>query len=292
MRPLRLNISLARYFSLFCLMFMASACSARKVVAPSGSLDGIHKLAILPVRHSPAARRERAEYLRAALTVALKSQGYAVLDDYAINRACSSETCPERALLAQQTGVDAFVELYIDSVAKNDFVAGYLNSITGTMTVTSPDGTKLLWIEQTESDKGGVVFNSGQLVEGIISQIRNAEGDSFGSLADKYAQLLAGALPPASSSLNQPADLEISDLSFVEEQSQVYRLCISGTAGKLAFLTLDDTRSNLREIQPGHYCGIFRLPPSLNATEKGAVELRSLFGAVDRRPLGQGVIAS
>lgn len=272
---------------LICSWF-AAGCSAPKVrPAPALSKSPLRTLAVLPPT-AAAASRERLAALREALENELSNSGFNIIDHGVVDTVCSDDACPRRHELTAKYPLDGFVQLTVRSAARTNFVAGYYNSISGELAITDTEGLPLLTIEHTESERGGLLFNSGQLIEGVITQIRNSDDDSFANLAAKFAQTIVTHIPAPVGAPPSVAALEIEHAMIAAESDSVYRVCFDGSARAFGYLVLKNKqRSNLREVGSGRYCGNYLVAdPSQFAGAE--LEIRSAFG--DARAISLGAL--
>jgi len=226
--------------------------------------------------------------LRAALENELTNQGFVVVDDAIVDSVCPDHACSTRGELIASYPIDAFASLSIDSAARNNFLAGYYNAIHGRLVLNDVEGTELLDVQHTESERGGLLFNSGQIFQGVISQIRNADEDAFATLADKFAHSVVSSIPRLShgDAISAPDQPTISATSIEAERDGVYRVCANGSARGLAAIVLKSkARTNLREVSPGRYCGNY-LVVSSDLFTGASLELRDAFGTATSTPLG------
>lgn len=247
-------------------------------------------VAVLPVNYPSGVQRERVDYLRQSLTSELKNRGFVVLDDTAVNKVCPTSECPNASELTTKYSADGFVELHLDSIARNNFLAGYYNAIRGTMAFEDRMRKPLLEVEHTESERGGLIFNSGQLIQGVISQINNSKQDAYSRLADKFAKTVVSKIPrPKASAVEEEGDI-VAITSVKLTQSKIGdEVCVSATPQLMAFLLLPGQRSNLREVRPGEYCSRLRLADIGADLSTISVEVRSPYGSSARQQLKSDV---
>ena len=276
---------------LFLLLLALVAGCGPKVITSEALKNGTPRaLAVLPINYPSGVQRERADYLRSALISDLRQRGFVVLDDNVITTVCSSPDCPQRTALTSKYLADGIVALHLDSVARNNFLAGYYNAITGELTLANRSGLQLLEVQHTESERGGLLFNSGQIIQGIISQINNSEKNSFSRLADKFAKTLVSKIPaPAATSLeDEAAEVAIKAVKLTPIKTGGEEICVSATPQSMAFVLLPGQRANLREISPGQYCSRLRVADITTDMSTLSVEVRSPYGKSARQALKSG----
>jgi hypothetical protein len=208
---------------------------------------------------------------------------------------CSSPACPERKQLADKYLIDGFVTLKLASFSKNNFLAGYYNALSGEATVSDKSGSELVNVNHTESERGGVIFESGQVLQGIISQVKHSGDSVFEDLANKFAKRLVEELPVGNAQ-NAPAqpegnEIALNDVQATQASPSAYRICARGTPSSFAYLLLGKEKTTLRESTPGEYCGAFSSLSLASANGPVTVELRSAFGNAVRREVSLPVDA-
>ncbi|MCB0346318.1 MAG: hypothetical protein KDD66_14460 [Bdellovibrionales bacterium] len=262
-----------------------SACGPRAQIQPEFEQGKVQTVALLPIRVPLETRDERRRFLRSAFESELASRGYQLLDENLIAAICADVECAERAQLASRYPVSAFVEVSINGIERNNFVLGFYNAIEGTLLATTPEGKTIAQVEFTESKRGGLVFDSGQVIQAIKEQYENYGDWNFNSLASGFAQEVVAELPKiaASDSETFSAAPTIQEVSVVPRRAMVDQVCVSGTPGLRALLFLNRSMTNLRETQPGLYCGAYRLPQEVYQERMLTVELRSAFGTSVRK---------
>ena len=275
--------------SLAVLTFTAIGCGPKVTVTPAFEASKPKLIAFFGAIAPEDIRHERVAYLTAAVKSAVQGRDYLLLDDGVVKQICMSPECPERQKLVELYGVQGFLTLSVGSVSRNNFGVGYWNSVQGTLAMTLPSNENALTIEHSEREQGGVVFQSGQVLQGIIDQVNNSGDDSFNKLADKFARTLSLKLPkaPASStpvlSAATDADLEMVDVRQL--RNEVYEVCARSKFGSSVSILLNRQRTNLRQVEPSRYCGIYRLARKGAAPGSITVESRSAFGGIQRREI-------
>jgi hypothetical protein len=265
-----------------------TGCGAKVDVSPDFKEDEIKKVALLPTKYPSGVRKERVDFIREALTAELKNNGINLLDDAVVQKVCSSPDCPERTTLAETYDVEGFLDINVDSASRTNFVAGYYNTISGELTLTSLEGKELFKVDHTERERGGFVFQTGQVIQGLISTIKNAGDDSFNNLAAKFVRTIATKVP-LKQSLEESGSgaLELAQVDVKETKPLVYEVCANASRGVIASLVISKQRTTLRETTPGRYCGLYELS-TFQGSSDISLELRSAFGDVVRKDLALG----
>lgn len=260
---------------------------APTVTRPAGSneLTAIKALAVLPPEYPSDIPRERVDAFRVALESQLMSSGYLLVEAAQIVRFCSSPACPERKRIAAELGVDTFLAVKLKKQQRSNFLAGYYNALAGELILSDSQGHELLLVSHAESERGGLLFSSGQLLQGIQSTVSNAQIDSFSVLAERFAAETIIKLPPPAAASNgtQGAEaIKIDSVDIKAIRSDLYKVCIVGTPHMTAYVRQAFLKTSLSETTPGQYCGTL-LVDNQQKLAPINVELRSSFGRVSER---------
>ena len=260
----------------------ASACgpTVKNSLPPGGVLPS--SIAVLPADYSGEIPREHVDLVREAIISGLRNQNFIVVEDKVVQSTCSTPQCPEKSTLAGDYLVDSFATISLESFSKNNFLAGYFNELHGKLSITDVSGKELTTIDHTQTESGGVLFQSGQVFQGIISQVKHSSDSVFEDIADSFAKTIIEKLPahsaPASAQRSEGLEVALTSATVQWSGQSSYTVCAQGTPHSFAYLLLDQTRSSLREISPGRYCGGFSTLVAPTAGGVQAVELRTAFG--------------
>ncbi|RIL11122.1 MAG: hypothetical protein DCC75_02960 [Proteobacteria bacterium] len=265
--------------------FTVSACAPKVVVNKEAALQRAPSLvALLPADYPSGIRKERIDLINDLARSELQSGGYTVLDRNIVNTTCLDSGCSQRAELVKRYGVEGFFKVEVESISRNNFLAGYLNSIDGSLNLSGSDGREIFEVSHIETERGGLLFNSGQLFQGVISQVKNSGEDaSFGNLASRFVRTIVNKIPLEKPSPQQTAsaELKIGEIKQEKIGPLLVQLCAAGTAGQSASLVINRVKSNLREVAPGNYCGAYNVY-DLGQDPQAVVEMRSALGATAR----------
>ena len=282
------------YLPLFCISLLFCGCGPKVKIEPEYAGSKSRIVAVLPSR-AGAIQREKVGLVEQALVRELRTSGYLVLDPEIVNDVCRDYKCSDYLRLHERYGVKGFFILEITSISRNNFFAGYYNQLSGKLELLNTAGRKLLSVQHTERERGGVVFESGQVVQGVISQIRNASDAAQQRLGEKFVMTLLQQVPKADenqSDLERASLVEINSVKLTKVEPEVVRVCAVGSEDSLAYFKLLRHKARLRETTAGTYCGIFRLAEIDKELNSAGVELRSAFGSSRRRPLAAAWRAS
>lgn len=270
-------------------LLMLASCGPRLTTHIPKDTTLPRSVALLPADYSIDIPRERVDTVRGALINALRNEGFLVVEDKRVNRICSSPACPEKVALANEYVVDGFVTLKLSSVSENNFLAGYYDSLSGEVIFQSRDGAELIKAEHTERVRGGILFESGQVFQGIISQVKRSGDSGFESLAAKFAARIVEELPqvttPGALSRQEGTEVALSAAQAKWDSPGSYKVCAEGTPHSFASLLLGSQRASLREVSPGRYCGVVSALAASTSSGATLVELRTAFGNSVRRDI-------
>ena len=272
------------------LLSLASGCGPSRTVTPAFDAIKPQTFAVLPVKTEEAIRDQRIDYLRTAVEVELKNEGFSLLDSSLTDRQCSSTACDPGSISPKDLGVDSFLQLSIDSLSRNNFGLGYYNTIAGTLQIVGPGNQELARVEHQESERGGLIFQSGQIIQGIKESVENLGDDSYNKLAEKFARTIVAALPKPNREQNNAVTVTLDGTETKKLSPGVFEICAKGTPKALANLIINRSKTNLRETAPGNYCGIYHIDAGVRP-EMVAVELRSPFGNPVRKTISLNVTA-
>ncbi len=180
-----------RFIMLILAAALISACGP-KVTVSKNEIISLRKVALLPVKSETQITRERLEILQKSLLRSLTAKGYQVVD---LTSFCNTKDCENWQTVTEFSRPDALVQLSVSSSNSANILAGHYYSISGRLDLYDLNKEKLSSIEHTESDRGGLLFNTGQVLEGLKSTANSLEGDFFPGLADKFTKITVGKLP-------------------------------------------------------------------------------------------------
>lgn len=263
------------------LALVLSACGPVVKQTSTQTIEPLSTLALLPLSADADMARERLDYLRSSLARELRSSGYTVLDDRIVLNICSSSACPERQKLISDYGVTRFLELQVDSLDRADVLAAQYTGVGGTLRLRDAQFNQLLEIDHLESQRGGLLFNSGQIIQGLIDTAEDSSDGGFKKVADKFSSTVVSKLPqPASQAMQraEASDVAINKAVTSSLGNGRYQLCIEGTSGASAAFVVDRLKSPLREVSHGKYCGNFLLAGLTNSESRLSLELTSPYG--------------
>lgn len=277
-----LDYSVIRNF-LLSLCFIIVGCSSAPTVSPKFDSYKIRTIALLPTTTTDEISRERVQAIEKSILISLQNSGYLVLDPALTNKFCTTSNC-DKATLARKHLVDAFFQLSLDSAAKRSFLAGYYYTISGNLKLFDKSGTTLVDVPHTQREGGGLLFQTGQVLQGLKETLNDFDGSSFNALGERFAQDIVEKLPPINKQRQdiQPPSVSLVSVSTRPLSPGVYEICAKGTSSMLAYLVVGPSKSNLRESSLGNYCGVYRLD---NLPKAPSVEITSPFGTAIRQDL-------
>lgn len=269
----------------FFLCAALAGCGPKVFIQPQFEQQQVQTVALLPIEFPEGTREERVRFLHAAFVSELEARGYRLLEDAIVQRYCATATCEDRGLLAQRYPVGAFIKIKIEDIDRNNFVVGFYNAIKGQLEAQDAEGATLVKVEHTESKRGGILFDSGQVIQAVRESYENYGDWGFNALASAFAEEVVSELPQVDAGGSASAAPRIQNVTIGGRSGSARRICASAAPGLRGLLLLNGRMTNLRETSPGVYCGIYRFPAGYADALRVEVELRSPFGAASRRQL-------
>ncbi len=276
-----------RVAALLCgLALLTTGCGPSLSRSKSFPEGGIKRIAVLPVSTTGTLRRERVTLLQDTLITELEGSGYLLLSPKLVEEVCGQDPqCPARDRLFSLYGVQALATLKLDALDEVNLVLGNYRSLRGTVVFTGVNNKEMLSSSHRESKRGGLLFNSGQVIEGLRSTVISNSDEQFAGLANEFVKKLVLTLPRAGTETAADTTTVRNPTVTMLDGEARYKVCAAGTPGSQASLVLAGRRSGLREIAPGQYCGVFPLGWLLADKATGRIVLTSPFGASAELPL-------
>ena len=269
-------------------LFFFSGCSSTASFNPEYAKLTPQFIALLPAISAPNIARERISSAQQALYSSLANQGCTLLESSYIEEFCSeaSKCTPLNQnitqILSAKYGIDAFFQLSIDSIQTTNILAAYYNSVSGKLAAYDTSAQQIGVVTHTERQSGGILLQSGQIFQGINEQLSQQQGNTALPLISSFITHLTEKLPKITHNQKSIEIPHITGTSIVRRDESVHDICLLGTPSLKGTVTILKVVSPLREVTPGRYCGTYRLE---GVESELKVDLRSPFGAVDRRVL-------
>lgn len=269
------------------LAFILAACGATVQVSPQRKDLAIRTIALLPSDVPADTRAERVERVRTLVRAELENSGFVLLDDRVVNATCKERTCPERADLFKSAPLDALARLTVKSAATNNFGIGYVDLLEGKLELIDSGAKILETVEYTESKRGGLLFNSGQVVAAFKTQANSFQDSTFEPLARAFARHITHSLTPPQAVDDEALRraVKITAANFTRGIDGLVTLCLTGPPGNLASASIGPASLELIERGAGaerQYCAT--QPEALfGGSEDIRVELRSPLGGYDTK---------
>jgi hypothetical protein len=271
-----------------------TACAPKVNLAPGFAERAPRTVAFLGVQSKGINRPETVDYLASALRSELASRGYLVLDPRVVEAICKQPGCSdsERKEL-ERRGAQAFAGLMVDAQSENNFGFGYYNTVAGTLRITDASLRELGSVSHQQSERGGLIFSSGQVFQGLQDSVENIEARNRNYLSDEFIRKLVGQLPrPASDVAQSDAVPTISQVSIKTVRSPVTEICVTSAPGLAASLLVDRRRTPLREVAAGRYCGNYVFAGGLSIPSRVQLEVKTQFGNAARQDVALPSVAS
>lgn len=275
----------ALFFIAPILLFAFPGCSANVRIDPALQNKKISRLALLPLEDQANLSPGRKNFFERALSAELSNRGYFLLEQPLVNKICPELPCENQSQLIREHNLDALVSLQINSAERSNFGLGYYNNLEGNLSLKNAANSSLYVAEHSESERGGLLFNSGQVLQGLQETVDNSGDEAFFRLASVFLRALVEKLPAANAqSENSPAPT-VSSASIKKLPNRAFEVCAESadtTHKHQASLVYGSLKTNLRPTTPGKFCGRYSIDIRQFPL---SVELRSAFGSSDREEL-------
>jgi hypothetical protein len=262
------------------ILSIISGCAAKAKIDPEFSNKRLITLAVLPTIDKTELPSDKMAQLTQAFEQELKNAGFLLLDQNIAKKICPAVPCADYSQLFSRHMVDGAVQLVLESSTRANFLAGYYNSLSGNLEIKDQTEKVLLSASATERERGGLLFNSGQILQGIASQVSNASKEKHEALTDKFLQNLVAQIPKSKASTlanNDSTTVEIRSVDIDTPSSDVRKICVSATPQSQVSTLIGKIRSVLPETSLGVYCRAFFLNSPFKNNQL-VVEARSPFG--------------
>lgn len=277
------------FISQFLFLLLFVSCSNSKIKVSSEFKETKPKLvALLPIKSTLDLRDARVVILEQLIRSNLKLRGYTLVEEPVVKKICPTYDCQQVAKLFSGYGISAYVQAEIESFSRNNFGLGFYNTISGNIKFSDRNGKELLKVVRSEKEKGGLLFQSGQILQGLKEQLNNSGDEAFNLLAEKFSRELAWGVPAydnqaaATDSLAQ-SKLELASLD--EIKPQLYKICARSDNGSLVNLVFKRERVSLKSNASGLFCRILWLNDIALSNNNIFLEARTAYGDVVRKDL-------
>ena len=241
------------------ILLLTCSC-APKVSITSQPDQHLRTLILVPPSYDANVSRERINYINDAFARKLSASGFNVINAQAVSTFCTEGDCSNPAQLATKSNSDAAAQIIVTSTNSANVLAGYFQSITGKGLFIDRSGKELASVDYTQTERGGLLFNSGQVLQGIQSTVDKFGDNSFNNLADKFLDTIVAKLPVPKGTL-EITDLKIGKSSVSALGSGRYLACVDSSNASAANLRSGKSVIPLRSAGPGKFCGVFLLDP-------------------------------
>lgn len=283
-------MNFSRLILLIAIVAVISSCGPLVTIDRLFEERAPRRVAFLPVEIKQVIEPRKVQEVKDAIQVELEARGFYVLADDAAEAICSSPACPERDRLFEQFDIDATVSLILSEISESSFGIGYTNTIDGELAFHDRAGNLLLYINHDESERGGIIFDSGQIVRGLREQFSSDGETFFKALARDFAREVVAGIPasmtPGAAGIED--DVVIESTTIDAFASGFSKVCIKGTPARQGRIHFGRTTSSLREVSPGSYCTIVNLPSEQVSI---TASLRSAWGGAATMPVKVPVLA-
>lgn len=241
-------------------------------------------IALIPSKSVEGISRERLLYITELTRLSLESKGYVLITPEVIEHSCADLECSNLSELTNRYKIGKIAHINLESSSSIDFLAGYYSSLTGQFYLENAEGVSLYSAMHTERDSGGLILESGQVIQAIINQIRNGDESSVDKVSYRFVSSLLKEVPKGEKdNLNSTNKLYLEKAALESHLKGSTKVCAYGTPLQSAWLVSSKRDSaELKEIETGKYCGIFRLEGPWEVGGGLRIELKSPYGELVR----------
>lgn len=201
--------------------------------------------------------------------------------------------------LGQRLGVDAVVIGKIWQFSNDTFGIGYSRSIGGRIDMIDTRTGEMVWsAEHTESARGGLLFESGQVISAIENQKKNASSQAFLLLSEEFSRRTLESCPNATdvpkSELIPPAITLVRppEKHDAFKVGETILVTAEGDPGMSGAFSLGRWRPGLpmTETMSGKYVGGYLVQPG-DAAKDAAVTVTLTSGYGVSRSMSSGGVS-
>ena len=297
-----------RFYVTLTIAIGISLLSACGPTLKKGSIENIEikKVAILPIDIKAQITKEERVLLESLLISRLKERGYVVLDPAFVDNFCGAESrCPgQLEAISSKYLPDAVVDLSVDSSFSLNIIAGYYNTLGGDLRVISPNEGKLFYsVSHSESEKGGLVFNSGQVIQGLKESFASTGSPTFNRLAQKFTESLVFSLPRATTKIGEvrPSAPNFQYTITKTISPKYSKICLLANQKGKAEIVSKSRSISLRDVAleqknvafDNQYCSILALTNFYEDSETKILELKftTSFGGSYYKDISENLIS-
>lgn len=256
------------------LALLLTACGPKVKISTEHG-QRLRTVFVLPPSFKSKIAREKIEYINSAFSRNLVANGFQVSSPQLLERVCPEGLCPDIKNLAAQTDSDIVARITVSDITSANILAGYFQSISGSAEFFDRNGKEVAKVQYTQRERGGLIFDSGQIVQGIRKTVGKLQDSSFTNLADKFVATLVAKLPPPGGKL-EVLDLDFGKSSVESMGDGKYLGCVESSNAASANLQYGKTSIPLRPAGPKKFCAVFLLDLSNN--KDGPHWIINLFG--------------
>lgn len=270
------------------LILASISCGPTITKSPKLSENQSSYVALIPSKTVDGISRERLEYISELVKLNLESKGYVLITPETLQNTCIDLECSNIDEISGRYSIGKIAHINLESSSSIDFLAGYYSSLTGQFIVEDTLGKALYSALYTARDSGGLILESGQIIQAIINQIRNGDESSVDKVSYNFVKALLKEIPKAENAQAKSNTLSLDKIDLSKHEKQTTKLCAYGTPRQSAWLISSKKESTeLKETKEGQYCGIFRLEGPWAQSQGLKVELKSPYGELVRLEISQ-----
>lgn len=235
-----------KFLTLF--VFLLSACGPKiKNVKPEPY--NISKIAILPTETDSELSTDDINTIDSIFKSKLQEKGFNILDQDIVMLSCEDKTCREGIKkISKEYAPDAFVKLKLGTTVNSNFVIGYYNHLSGEMHFLDQDISDIFYVESTESERGGVLFNSGQVLQGLKDTLDDWQSKPIIRMSEKFFDSLNKVIPSPTNSLGTASQNDDIEFWFENHNQGQTKACARSSKKGKATLLINQHVVHLRPL--------------------------------------------
>ncbi len=221
---------------------------------------------LLPIKSNEVLALDRAQLIQESFERGFGSQGFLVLSRDSISNRCKGQDCSRKETLGSLFPTATIAEVTIESTRQTNLIAAFYNNIVGQLSLFSAQNQPIVTIGHTESERGGVLFNSGQILEGIQATATDLSADSFPVLAERFSRKIVSEVPRSNIDRKKISSPSFNSVQ-VTPKGFLVQICATVEQAAQVFLLNGGRKTRLSRVRDNHFCAV--LPSKLLTADRG-----------------------
>lgn len=246
--------------TLLCLTALAGCGPTVKLSPDYNERKPNQLIAVLPVVAETEVPKEHLQFLRDSLVAELRNSEYLVLDRDLVDEYCptSSSSCSNLDNLLEAYDLSGAFELTVTDYGHTGFLIGFYSTVGGQLNFLSEKGNKLFTMEHQESKRGGLLFNSGQLLTAIRNQIDSGSTNKKEELERKFVRSLIADLPEINpSEMNfSPPKIQTAEITNLSDLGRT-KFCVNADSTVKSHIYVGRVKADLRPESTERHCAVY-----------------------------------